>query len=149
MTARREAWERPAAEFARRETEERMGRFFAELARAAEKPDEDAVHDLRVSIRRFSQALRIFAPMLPGKAVRRIRGRMKVVMDAAAVVRDLDVGMESLRELGVEELDPLLAGMRAERQRSEWTLLGQIYLLRAEDLEADWRARLRWMGGAE
>ena len=47
MTVRREAWERGAAEFARLETEARMGRFFAELERATREPDEEAVHDLR------------------------------------------------------------------------------------------------------
>ncbi|MCL4844712.1 MAG: CHAD domain-containing protein [Bryobacteraceae bacterium] len=144
MTARREAWERGAAEFARLETEARMGRFFAELERATRAPDEEAVHDLRVSIRRFSQALRIFAPLLPGKAVKKIRGRMKVVMDAAAVVRDLDVGMEALAELGVEAEDQVVAQMRADRRRGELFLLGQVCLLRAEDLEGEWRARLGW-----
>ncbi|HRJ20834.1 MAG TPA: CHAD domain-containing protein, partial [Bryobacteraceae bacterium] len=113
MTVRREAWERGAAEFARGETEARMARFFEELERATRAPDEEAVHDLRVSIRRFSQALRIFAPLLPGKAVKKIRGRMKVVMDAAAVVRDLDVGMEALAELGVEAEDAVVVQMRA------------------------------------
>lgn len=142
MTPRLDAWRRPAPEFARLETEARMAKFFAELERAAAHPDEDAVHDLRVSIRRFSQALRIFAPLLPAKAVKRIRARMKVVMDAAAIVRDLDVGMESLVALGVEPGDPLIAGMQAERRRSEWAMLGQVYLLRAEDLEAEWRVRL-------
>jgi hypothetical protein len=88
--------------------------------------------------------LRIFAPLLPGKAVKRIRGRMKVVMDAAAVVRDLDVGMEELAGLGVEAEDPVVVQMRAERRRGELFLVGQVCLLRAEDLEGDWRRRLGW-----
>jgi CHAD domain-containing protein len=144
VTERRASWERGAAEFARLETEARMTRFFAELERATRTPDEEAVHDLRVSIRRFSQALRIFAPLLPGKAVKRIRGRMKVVMDAAAVVRDLDVGMQELAGLGVEAEDPVVVQMRAERRRGELFLVGQVCLLRAEDLEGDWRRRLGW-----
>ena len=148
MSSRREAWDRPAPEFARSETEARMARFFAELERAGAHPGEEEVHGLRVSIRRFSQALRIFAPLLPAKAVKRIRARMKAVLDAAAAARDLDVGMEELTGLGVGAEDPLIAGMRAERRRAEFFLLGQIYLLRAEDLEADWRAWLGWNGEA-
>lgn len=144
MSVRRAAWEQPAAGFARAETEARMARFFAELERAAAHPDEEEVHDLRVSIRRFSQALRIFAPLLPPKAVKRIRARVKSVLDAAAVVRDLDVGMEALVDLGVAPEDPLIAKMRGERRRGEFFLVGQIFLLRAEDLEAEWRARLGW-----
>lgn len=149
MNARRAAWDQPAMEFARTETQTRMGRFFAELERAAAHPDEEAVHDLRVSIRRFSQALRIFAPLLPAKAVRKIRARLKVVMDAAAVVRDLDVGVEALEDLGLDPAEPLIAGMRGERRRGEYFLLGQIHLLRAEELEASWRERLGWTGGPE
>lgn len=146
MNARRMAWEQPVLDFAKTETQARMARFFAELERAAAHPDEEAVHDLRVSIRRFSQALRIFAPLLPPKAVKKIRARLKVVMDAAAVVRDLDVGMEALAELGLDASVPLIAGMRDERRRGEYFLLGQIHLLRAEDLEASWRERLGWTG---
>lgn len=149
MSIRRAAWEQPASAFAKAETEGRMARFFAELERAAAHPDEEAVHDLRVSIRRFSQALRIFAPLFPAKAVKKIRARLKVVMDAAAVVRDLDVGMEALVDLGLDSADPLIDAMRGDRRRGESFLLGQIHLLRAEDLEANWRERLGWAGGQE
>lgn len=144
MNPRLEAWQMPAPEFARRETEARMNRVLAELERATRQPDEEAVHDLRVAIRRFSQALRIFGPLLPAKGARKLRRRVKVVLDAAAVVRDLDVGLEMLLEEDVPESEALVQEMRAERRRAELFLVGQVCLLRAEDLEKDWRAHLGW-----
>ena len=144
MSARSEAWATPAPQFARGEVESRMGRVFEELERASAHPDEDAVHDLRVSIRRFSQALQVFAPLLPGKGVKKIRRRLKVVLDAAAVVRDLDVGMEAVAELGLPEEDSPAGAMREERKMAALFLLGQVYLLRAEDHEREWRQYLGW-----
>ena len=144
MTARSETWRMPAGEFAQSESRARMSRVLAELERATQHPDEEAVHDLRVAIRRLSQALRIFSGLLPAKGARKVRQRLKVVLDAAAVVRDLDVGLELLLECGVEESEPLVAEMRLERKRAELFLVGQVCLLRSEDLEKDWSAKLGW-----
>lgn len=137
---------KPAAAFAQSEATTRMSRVMAELERATQQPDEEAVHDLRVAIRRFSQALRIFGGLLPSKGVRKVRQRLKVVLDAAAVVRDLDVGLELLLECGVEEGDPLVADMRLKRKRAELFLVGQVCLLRSEALEGDWSVKLGWSG---
>ena len=123
-----------------------MEKVFAELERASTHPDEEAVHDLRVAIRRFSQALQVFAPLLPDKGVRKIRRRLKVVLDAAAAVRDLDVGMEAVADLGLPDEDSPMAAMREERKLAELFLLGQVYLLRAEDHEKEWRHYLGWSG---
>lgn len=144
MTTRAARWSEPVPQFAREELQSRMDRVLAEIGRAIQQPDDEAVHDLRVSIRRFSQALRAFASVLPGKGSRKIRARLRVVLDAAAVVRDLDVGLELLRDVGVDDEDALTADMRAKRKRAELFLVGQICLLRAEDLENDWLARLGW-----
>lgn len=144
MTSRAARWTEPVPQFAREELQARMDRVLAELNRAIQKPDDEAVHDLRVSIRRFSQALRAFAAVLPGKGARKIRQRLKVVLDAAAVVRDLDVGLELLADVGASEDDALTADLRAKRKRAELFLVGQVCLLRAEDLENDWLARLGW-----
>jgi CHAD domain-containing protein len=115
-------------------------RFLEQLERAAANPDADGVHDLRVSIRRYSQALRAFEPVLRGKTVRKIRTQLREVMDAAAVVRDLDVGMETLAEEGTPTDDPLLESMRLERRRAQMEFLGRLYLLRAREPEGTWKA---------
>lgn len=146
MNARQEAWNRPAPEFARIEVESRFEKFLTELDRSTREHDDEAVHDLRVSIRRFSQALRIFSPLLPAKGVKKIRARLSIVMEASSIVRDLDVGIEALKDLGIGEDDDIIVGMREERRRAELRFVGQVCLLRADDLESDWRARLGWSG---
>jgi hypothetical protein len=37
--------------------------------------------------------------------------------------------MEALEDLGLDPAEPLIAGMREERRRGEYFLLGQIHLL--------------------
>ena len=68
-------------------------RVVEECENASHDFATDPVHDLRVAIRRFSQALRIFKTLLDAKAVKQMRCALKRVMDAAAIVRDLDVGI--------------------------------------------------------
>src|SRR5208337_4253565 len=56
---------------------EQMNRLLTTLAyqvhRAAKKPGPDEIHDLRVSVRRFSQGLQLFADFFPKWEVKKIR----------------------------------------------------------------------------
>lgn len=105
-------------------------------------PGVDPVHDLRVAIRRLSQALRIFADLFDAKEARRMRRALKPVLDAAAVARDLDVGSELLLEEGLPDTHSLLTRMHAERERAGLALLGRLYLLKSEGLPLLWLPRL-------
>jgi hypothetical protein len=73
-------------------------------------------------------------------------------MDAAAVVRDLDVGIERLIEEGVPAEDDLLEEMRSERRRGGLALSGWLLLLKSQEPEISWRpcfeARLAKGAGA-
>lgn len=139
MTVRKRNWDLPAREFARRETLARCERVLAEIGRISQNAGEDEVHDLRVSIRRFSQAVRIFEPLLPKRA-RKVARRTRVLLAAAGEVRDLDVGIERLLKLGVPERDPLLLSMHESRRRLSLQLLGEVFSLRAEAPEHSWPA---------
>jgi len=105
-------------------------------------PGVDPVHDLRVAIRRLSQALRIFADLFDAKEARRMRRSLKPVLDAAAVARDLDVGAELLLQEGLLDTHALLVRMHAERERAALALIGRVYLLKSEDLPMLWLPRL-------
>lgn len=137
MTDRRRNWDLPAREFARRETLARLERVLEGMERISRSAGEDEVHDLRVSIRRFSQAVRIFEPLLP-KRSKKIVNRVKRLLTAAGSVRDLDVGMERLRKLGVPDEEPLLLSMHETRRRESLELLGEVYGLRASAPELNW-----------
>jgi CHAD domain-containing protein len=137
VTDRRRNWDLPAREFARRETLARLERVLEEMERISRSAGEDEVHDLRVSIRRFSQAVRIFDPLLP-KRSKKIVNRVRRLLTAAGSVRDLDVGIERLRKLGVPDEEPLLLSMHETRRRESLELLGEVYGLRASAPELNW-----------
>lgn len=142
MNARVEAWLKPVDAFARESLAERLRVMWEELERCAGDPGVDPVHDLRVSIRRFSQALRIFSALFGQRTARKIRKRLSAVLDAAAAVRDLDVGMERLKEEGLGEDSGIVGAMKRERVLKCYALLAEIYLLKAEDPLDAWREKL-------
>ena len=79
-----------------------LGRVAAECDRARAAPDEDAVHDLRVSIRRTREALRVFRGLFRRKQARRLSRRLRAVMRRAGEVRNRDIAMALVRESAVE-----------------------------------------------
>lgn len=139
MTDRRKNWELPVREFARRETLARLERVLSEIERISVSAGEDEVHDLRVSIRRYAQAARIFGPLLPGRS-RKIAKQARVLLRAAGTVRDLDVGVDRLKKFGVAPDEPLLIAMTETRRRASLELLGEVFRLRATAPEINWLA---------
>ena len=130
----------PPGKFAEAALAARLVKLIEQAGRCSATPDADEVHDLRVAIRRFSQALLIFKPLLETRAVKQMRRDLKGVMDAAAAVRDLDVGMERLIAEGLPENHTILEEMRAERRRGELALRGRLLLLEAEEPARIWPA---------
>jgi CHAD domain-containing protein len=143
MSTRVEQWAETPAQFARQALAERLAVLLKQIDRTLDRTGVDEVHDLRVSIRRFSQALRIFAPLAGRKSSEAMRAALKKTMDAAAVVRDLDVGLERLRKMGLPGEHALLAEMREERRRGELALRGRLLLLKATEPERAWPEQLR------
>src|SRR5438552_1953900 len=79
-----------------------LRRLAFQANRAARTGDADAVHDLRVAIRRLSRCLRTFAQFYPDNSWKRMRRSMQALMASAGSVRDCDIAMESLRDSGVK-----------------------------------------------
>ena len=73
-----------------------LRRLAFQVNRAAKSGEAEAIHDLRVAIRRFSRALRAFAQFFPGRSGKKVRSQLAQVMAAAASVRDLDIALELL-----------------------------------------------------
>ncbi|WP_321473292.1 CHAD domain-containing protein [uncultured Paludibaculum sp.] len=146
-----------SAEHARDTLRRSINRLEDQIAVTLQDQGEDPVHDLRVSIRRVSQALRAFAPLLPGappgkparNPARKMRRVLKPVLDAAAVARDHDVCSELLIKSGLLPDHPLLVRMKAERDLAAWALLGQLYLMRSTGAPASWYPRVAAIAGPE
>jgi CHAD domain-containing protein len=104
-------------EHARTQTGLLLRRLALQVNRAAKSCDEEAVHDLRVSIRRLNRCLRVFSQFYPEGSWKKIRRRLKTLMEAAGPVRDMDIAMEFLAEMGVGKRSPLVHRL-AESQRA-------------------------------
>lgn len=90
---------------------------------AAAEPGPNEIHDLRVSIRRFSQALQLFSDQFPKKEVKQIRTRLKSLMRLTSEIRDRDITLEFLAERGDTAHRPRLEKERRTYQRQLSTLL--------------------------
>ncbi len=73
---------------------------------------EEAVHQLRVSLRRLQQGLRVFAKYLPERGLNRVRKDVRKLLRAAAEVRSRDIAAQLVTELGGDAA-PLLVERKA------------------------------------
>ena len=73
------------------------------VAAAAKHEDAEAVHDLRVSIRRFMQCLREFQPFFGRKRARNMRRRLRRVMNRCGRVRNHQIAMGLIEQAGGHE----------------------------------------------
>ena len=93
--------------FARRGEE-----IVCQFSRAFKTDNEEAIHDLRVAIRRFRTALKDLKPLLIRKTVRPLNKALKRLSARAGNVRDHDVAMKLLKKHRGETEDPwIIAGL--------------------------------------
>jgi CHAD domain-containing protein len=93
-----------------------LGRVHQEWQRCAECSDADAVHDFRVSLRRFGETLRLFRPLMPRTGSKQVRSERRQVMQLAGNTRDVDIAREAFVSSDIAippDLDNFLATERA------------------------------------
>jgi CHAD domain-containing protein len=130
-------------EYAQETVARLLQRVAQELERAAVTPDEDAVHDVRVSIRRASQALRVFSRLLPRREARAIRSRLKTVLDEASAVRDCDIALGLYAEVLLPNSHPAWEEMRARRVLAESGFRLRVLELVTEARAGVWESDLK------
>jgi CHAD domain-containing protein len=92
----------PISIYAVAETKLRLNRFSQNLRHAAEHPgDPKAIHDLRVAIRRAVQACKTFRDLLEPVPVKKLRRRLRALMELCAAVRNCDVALLLLEQVGI------------------------------------------------
>jgi CHAD domain-containing protein len=129
-------------DYARLQTAVLLRRFAFQVNRTARNTDADSIHDLRTSIRRLSQCLRVFADFYPEDAGKKLRRRMRDLMSAAGSVRDLDIAVELAVKSGVASDAPLTQSLEVERRQSAHRLALQARRWNNKDFSRKWRARL-------
>jgi CHAD domain-containing protein len=126
---------------------EQISRLVDRLAfqanRTAKSPTSDAVHDLRVAIRRLEQALVTFKVHLPRKQVKRIRKQLKAVLSCAGVLRDYDVAARILSKIGQPGAAALHREVQARRTDAEKALLVKLRRLSLRTRASKWRDDLK------
>ena len=108
-------------EYTRVETSALLRRLATQVERTAGSPDEEAVHDLRVSIRRLSRCLRVFGQFYARDRGQKFRRQLRELMEAAGAVRDIDIAMDLLSQAGLAANSTIarrLAGERREKSRN-------------------------------
>jgi CHAD domain-containing protein len=73
---------------------------------ASRSPDPEAIHRMRVSIRRLQQSIRLFRQFLRKKGVRSVRAELRSIMEHAGELRNYDIALKLLRAAGGPR-DPL------------------------------------------
>jgi CHAD domain-containing protein len=104
-------------------------KFNAEVRNTAKHPEEEPIHDLRVSIRRFSQCLSEFRQFLPRHKTKSTRKRLDKLMDLAAEMRNRDIAISLV---GAEHSD-LVASLGKEREQAKRKLIRALHRWRRHD----------------
>ena len=129
-------------DYVRTQTGRLLLRFAAELKRAARNPDADTIHDLRVSIRRLSRCLRVFAAFYPDRSWKKIRARLHGLLERAGAVRDRDIALELIAAAGVSPRAAIHRQLSTERQAAEREMAEEIARWSRRDPSAAWRRKL-------
>ncbi len=106
------------------------------------------IHDLRVAVKRFREAFRLFRPVLRKKTFRKHRDWIEDLNDALGEVRDRDVALAQLRTLTAGLAEPprsvanLAARLESERLASAGALAALLDRLQLEGVPAQLAARI-------
>ena len=110
--------------------------------------DPEAIHDLRVAIRRFTQSLTVFKPCFVGKELKKIRRCLSHIMDLAGEVRDCDIALEYVSELRSPETAALETAFSSRRRQAESALLASLRDWVMRGTSSKWRTALEPVEGA-
>jgi CHAD domain-containing protein len=102
----------------------------------------DAVHDLRVAIRRFTQVLIVFKDCFPARESKRVRKQLKDLMTLAGDVRDCDIALKLLEKASPDNSAGLRERLGARRREAAKALVGALTRLARRGYSAKWRAAL-------
>lgn len=112
-----------------------------ERVRAADEPEPESVHQLRVATRRAGAALRAFRHLLTPRRAESLARRLRKLRRAAGAVRDCDVQLQLLQsaidvitEPHQSTLQFLLAAIREERADALGRLARRVQRIRVQSL---------------
>ena len=132
--------------FAAHQVTKLLERLAFQISRARHAHDAEAVHDLRVAIRRFTQALAAFQPCFAPKEVKKIRRRLKDTMALAGQVRDRDIALKYLSGLRSPDAAAVREGFQEQRQAAHGALVTALKRWVQRRTSSKWRDGLETVG---
>jgi CHAD domain-containing protein len=128
-----------AGSFAREQADKLLGRLAFQIVRTIKSHGPTEVHDLRVAIRRYAQALIVLGPCFPQDDTRKIRRSLKKIMAQAGETRDHDIALRLLAKLRPSESTALTQQLRRERQEAARSLVDRLRRWVRRNVSAKWR----------
>ena len=119
-----------------------LRRMVFRINRAARLRDPDSIHDLRVSIRRFQQCLRVFRQFFPGAGVKRIQKRLNKLMVLSGEIRNRDIAVELFKKAGAPANSAPSAALLEQKKQFQSYLLRLLRRWGKRDISRKWRSRL-------
>jgi CHAD domain-containing protein len=109
---------------------------------AAKLRDADSIHDLRVAIRRFQQSLTIFRQFLSNGYRKKIRRRLRKIMELSGEIRNRDIAVDLMKQAGLPARSALSARLLRERKEFERELLALLDRWGECNLSDKWGSKL-------
>jgi CHAD domain-containing protein len=132
----------PIAEYAAVHTEAHLALLAWQLSLTAERPRRGAIHELRVTIRRLTNCLRVNRQFFPKRASKRVLRRLRAINKPAGRARDVDIAMKvifSVLRFPDKSIHRLLSDERREERRRLKKKLGRFI---DRDRVRKWSAQL-------
>lgn len=136
------AGKQPIRKYAAEQTAARLDRLAWQMSHGGHMTQPKAVHDLRVSIRRFLSCLDVFGSMFPKPASRKVRGQLENVMALAGEVRDRDIAADLARQAGLSGETSVVAELLAGRLEAAAELQRVLTRLVKRSASDKWREQL-------
>jgi CHAD domain-containing protein len=124
----------------------RLTRLAFEVRRATRNRRPEDVHDLRVSIRRFLECLAAFREHFPSREAKKSRRRLRRVMNLAAEVRNRDVAIELIEQVGVGPRSAVFGWLSDARGKAMDALVDELRGLNRREFSRRWRGSLELSG---
>lgn len=119
-----------------------LKRVSRQLERVRQDNGPDAIHDLRVAVRRLFYLIDCLRPAFDRREAARLRKRLKSVLQAAGAVRDRDIALSLAAEAGLAPQSPLVQALERQRERLAGDLREELGRSRFSDFASRWNERL-------
>ena len=130
----------PLTRFSAASAEVLLRRFAFEVHRTLKGSDPEAIHDLRVSVRRLDQCLETFEKLFPAGEAARVARRTSRVRKLAGSLRNLDIAAEYFKKASAPAA--LRSRLSARRRIEAQQLREHLKKLARKESWRKWKARL-------